>query len=97
MFEIFNYLAIVLSIVVGMGLTSALDALANLIKFRANIKFYWVAILWELGVLLMLLQHWFGIWDFQSMEDWTYPKFLLILIPPISLYITSHLAFPVLQ
>lgn len=94
MFEIFNYLAIVLSIVVGLGLTTALDALTRLVKYRKNIKIYWVPILWEMGVLLMLLLHWFGIWNYQEMQDWTFPKFLLLLLPAISLYITSHLAFP---
>lgn len=90
----FNYLRVVLSIVVGLGLTTALNALAKIIKYRQYIRVYWVGVLWEVGILLMLLQHWFGLWNFQTSQGWTYPKFLLLLLPSISLYVTSHLAFP---
>lgn len=94
MSESFTYLRIVLSIVVGLGLTTALNALGKVIKYRKFIQTYWVAILWELGVLLMLLLHWFSTWSYQNTNDWTYPKFLLLLLPSMSLYVTSHLAFP---
>lgn len=97
MSDSFNYLRVVSSIVVGLGLTTALNALAKMIKYRQQIKVYWVAILWELGVLLMLLLHWFGIWNFTMILEWTYPKFLLLLLPSVALYLTSHLAFPELQ
>lgn len=92
--ESFNYLRIVLSIVIGLGLTTALNSLGKVIKFRQFVRFYWVAVLWEIGVLLMLLLHWYSIWTFHQTHDWTYPKFLLLLLPSMSLYVTSHLAFP---
>lgn len=82
---------------VGLGLTTALNALAKMIKYRQFIRVYWVAVLWEVGILLMLLLHWFGIWHFQTIPDWTFPKFLLLLLPSIALYVTSHLAFPELR
>ncbi len=91
---VFSYLRIVLSIVVGLGLTTALNVLGKIIKYRHSIKIYWVAVLWQVGILLILLQYWYGIWNFQNTYDWTYPKFLLLLLPSISLYITSQLAFP---
>lgn len=94
MTDSFTFLRVVSSIVVGLGLTTALNALAKMIKHRHLIKVYWVAVLWEVGILLMLLLHWFGIWHFQAIPDWTYPKFLLLLLPSIALYVTSHLAFP---
>jgi hypothetical protein len=90
----FSYLRVVLSIVVGLGLTTALNALAKIIKYRQSIRVYWVAVLWEVGILLMLLQHWYGTWDFQRARDWNYPRFVLLLLPSLSLYVTSHLAFP---
>ena len=95
--ESFNYLRIILTVVVGLGLTTALNALGKVIKFRPFIKVYWVAVLWEIGVLLMLLLHWYSVWVFHMIQDWTYLKFVLLLLPSFSLYVTSHLAFPEFQ
>lgn len=92
--EGFNFLRVVLSIVVGLGITTALNALGKIIKYRASIKVYWVGVLWELGVFWMLLLHWYSVWTFQKTPEWTYLKFLLLLLPSLALYLTSHLAFP---
>jgi len=94
MLEIFNFLAIAMSIIVGLGLTTTLDSLSKTIKYRKRIKVYWVHLLWVFSLLFLIFQYWFGIWDFQQVQAWTYPAFVALLLPPIALYMVGDLAFP---
>jgi len=92
--EIFNFLAIVMSIIVGLAITTTLDGLSKMIEYRKNVRPYWVHILWVLSLLFLILQYWFGILAFQQVQAWTYPTFVIMLLPPIALYMVADLAFP---
>lgn len=97
MFEQFDYLATGFSIVIGLGVTSILNGFGKLIKNREHIKIYWVGILWAIAVLSVLILFWYGVWNINEVRGWTYPLFLLQLLPSIFLYMTSELAFPALS
>jgi hypothetical protein len=61
------------------------------------VRLYWVHTIW-LG--LMFVAHvfsWFSLWSFADHEQWTVLEALLLLGPPILLYLISHLAVPELE
>jgi len=90
----FSFVMVLLSIIVGLGVTELLTNLARQIQNRATIKHYWIHTLLSLMVFLALLQQWWESWDQRFVESWSFPILLLMLGGPIGLYITSHLLFP---
>jgi hypothetical protein len=47
----FSYLSVLLSIIIGFGMTQVLTAMGRLIRHRAHVRFYWPSLLWAFTVL----------------------------------------------
>ena len=90
----FSFVMVLLSIIVGLGVTELLTNFARQIQNRATTKFYWIHTILALLVFLALLQQWWESWDQHLVEEWTFPILLLMLGGPIGLYVISHLLFP---
>ena len=90
----FSFVMVLLSIIVGLGVTELLRNFARQIQDRTKIKHYWVHTLLAILVFVALLQQWWESWDQRFVEAWTFPILLLMLGGPIGLYIISHLLFP---
>lgn len=48
MISAFEYVTVLISIVVGLGITEVLSGIADLIKQSKRVKFYWPHLLWVL-------------------------------------------------
>ncbi|MEO1255709.1 MAG: hypothetical protein AAFY41_12640, partial [Bacteroidota bacterium] len=93
--DIFNYLVVFDSIILGLAASYLLDDISKLIPKRNAIKFYWVHSIWIALILLSVCQYWWGqLDDIQTVSEWRFWGFLINLIPLISLFIISDLAIP---
>lgn len=90
----FSFVMVLLSIIVGLGVTELLSNVAKRIQNRAQVRGYWVHSALALLVALALMQQWWEAWDQRNVETWTFPILLLMLGGPVGLYIISHLLFP---
>ncbi len=90
----FSFVMVLLSIIVGLGVTELLTNVARQIQNRKKGQFYWVHSVLVALVFVALLQQWWESWDQRLVETWTFPILLLMLGGPIGLYIISHLLFP---
>ncbi len=90
----FSFVMVLLSIIVGLGVTELLTNVARRIQERAHTKGYWVHSLLVAIIFVALLQQWWESWDQRAVETWTFPILMLMLGGPIGLYIISHLLFP---
>ncbi len=91
---LFEFLMILLSVIIGLGLTEVLIGAANLIRARSTIKFYWIHSLFQIGVLFALLQLWWESWGMNSLESISFWAVLSILAPSVFLFLTAHLLYP---
>lgn len=91
----FSFVMVLLSIIVGLGVTELLTNVARQIKERATIKFYWPHAFTAAIIFVALLQQWWEMWGLQSVESWSFPILFLMLAGPAGLYIISHILFPV--
>jgi hypothetical protein len=92
--EVFNYLSVAISVLAGLALTTGLDALSRMIQHRDEIKTYWVHTLWVFTVLMLLIQFWIGFWDYHVTVDWTYPRFVLMLLMALSTLLIASMLVP---
>ncbi len=90
----FEFLMVLLSIIVGLGISELLTNVARQIRARQTCRPFWV----HSGVVVLLflafLQIWWESWGLRSVEIWTFPALLLMLAGPAGLFVISHLIYP---
>jgi hypothetical protein len=91
---LFEFLMVLLSVVIGLGLTEILTGWANLLRDREGIRFFWIHLLFQLGVFFALLQQWWEFWEMEGMDQISFLGVLAVLASPIVLFLIAHLLFP---
>jgi hypothetical protein len=92
--EAFAHLSILLSIILGLGITELLGGFARLIERRRATSVYGPAIAWAALLLLAHVQTWWTIFGYRGLHQWTFLAFFVVLLQPIVLYLLSVLSFP---
>ncbi|HEY2138451.1 MAG TPA: hypothetical protein VGH00_00120 [Chthoniobacterales bacterium] len=90
----FGYLAVILSIILGLSVTQLLQGLSNLINARERVRIYWPAIGWALLLLVIDIQAWWSMFGYRARHSWTFIQFGILLLETILLYLLAALALP---
>ncbi|MCR9092778.1 MAG: hypothetical protein NXI30_01050 [bacterium] len=86
----FEYIAVLVSLVLAIGLSHVMAAIAELLQRREAVKFDWLHA-GATGLLVLLLtQFWWGFWNYRLVEDWTYLT-VLIVLTPVATIVTAGL------
>ena len=92
--DAFGYVSVIISVVIGLGLSHLLTGIAELVKERRRVKFYWVHLVW---VGLTFVGHiflWWTMWNLRLVRDWNFFSFLLLLLAPVLLYVAAAFLIP---
>jgi len=90
----FEYLSVLVSIVIGLGISHLLSGAARLIQLRRRTRMYLPTLLWT-GILFLLnVQIWWVAFDRRRTEDWNFFEFLLYLLIPVGAVVLSYLVLP---
>ncbi len=92
--DAFTHLSVLISIVLGLGITNLLMGFARIVQMRGRVKVYWPVILWGLSLLLIHVQTWWSMFGLRNVETWTFVAFSLTLMQPILLFFLSALVMP---
>lgn len=92
--SLFEFLMVLVSIIIGLGITELLKGVAQMFRFRQSVTPYWVHSVLIVFVMVALLQQWWEIWGLQRVSSWTFPGLLLMLSGPVGLFLIAHLLFP---
>ena len=90
----FEYVIVLISIILGLGITTILTGVAELIKHGQPLRLFTPYIIWILLIFVLHIQEWWVSYELKSVQVWELPYFLLIVLYPINLYILAHLLFP---
>jgi hypothetical protein len=90
----FEYITVLISIVLGLGITQILTGVADLIHQSERVKVYWPHVIWIIVVLILHVQEWFETFKLRMFEPWRLATFLFIMLYPICLFILARLLFP---
>jgi hypothetical protein len=91
----FEFVSIILSIVVGLAITRILSGLASLIEFRKVLRIHWLTVGWAVLVLLILVVYWFAIVNvWRDRVQWTFGNLGILLVMAITLYFWAALVLP---
>jgi len=90
----FEYVSVLISIILGLGITVLLTGLADMIRNWKRVQFYWPYGVWILIIFILHLQEWWTTYLLRSEMKWTLTLFAFIIIYPIVLFILANLLFP---
>ena len=89
----FEYLAALVSIVAGLGLTRALSGLAKIVHTSGD-RSVSVHVAWTGSVLLWLVAFWWFTFWLGSLDTWTVPLLLFVLLYGAVIYFLIALLYP---
>jgi hypothetical protein len=90
----FEYVIVLISIILGLGITLVLTGVAEMIKRWKTIKHFWPYQIWIALTFILHLQEWWTTYELRSVAVWTLPSFLFVASYPILLFILANLLFP---
>lgn len=90
----FEYVSVLISIILGLGITQIVTGFADLIQQWERTKLYWPHLLWTVIIFFLHIQEWWNIYELRYNNVWRLPSFLFISLYPINLFILARLLFP---
>jgi len=90
----FDYLTILVSIVLGLAITNVLTRLATVITARHRVDFYWPPVAWALWIFFICVQHWWAQWGVRHAPQANFGSFWLQVLVPVVLFLMSALVLP---
>jgi hypothetical protein len=92
--DAFNYVAVLVSIVVALAATRVMSGLGEMIQAANRPRIYWVHVLWHITLVFDIMVSWWLLYRWRAATDWTFLLFIWITIPAIILYLASAILFP---
>lgn len=90
----FEYVIVLISIILGLGITLVLTGIAEMIRRWKTITHFWPYQIWIALVFVLHIQEWWATYDLKSIMTWSLPAFLFVILYPILLFILANLLFP---
>ena len=91
----FEFISVLLSIVVGLGLTRLLTAVGRALEIRRKLRFYWVQSVWVMNLGLLFVTFWWAtLFSHADRETWLFPNFAVLLFYAVLLFLASVLVIP---
>jgi MFS family permease len=90
----FEYVSILVSIILGLGITQILSAFSDLLYNYKKVRFYWPHTFWIVFILFLHIQDWFITYQLKDKPVWHLPELFFILLYPISLFCVAKMLLP---
>jgi len=90
----FEYLGILVSVVLGLALARLTSNVSRSIKRKADYQPYWVQWVWTFNVWLLLLGVWWGMVSWDFLDGWTFFLFLFIMLYATLLFMLADALYP---
>lgn len=91
---VFEYIGVLISVVMGLGITHLATGATKLIQNRETVTFYWPHAVWTINVLVYILMIWWGLYWWSSHEEWFVYEYLFITFYSIVLFFLASMLYP---
>lgn len=89
----FEYVSVLISIILGLGITQIVTGVADIIQNWRSTKLYLPHALWIVFVFFLHIQEWWVLYEMRTITTWKLPVFLFTILYPIGLFILARLLF----
>lgn len=91
---VFEYIGVLVSVIMGLGITHLAMGATKLIQHRDQIRFYLPHAIWTVNILLYILLIWWGMFWWSEHEDWLVHEYLFITLYAIVLFLLAAMLYP---
>lgn len=92
--ETFDYLSVLLSIVLGLAIAQVLQGFRGIILSRETVTLHFPTLIWAGLALLMAIQGWWASFGLHLYSNWNFTAFLVIILRANSVYVVAALVLP---
>lgn len=92
--DIFEYVSVLVSIIIGLGMAHLLRGLVRIIQHPGRYTVYWVHLGWVLYLFFTLVFWWWWQFRLDGLEQWTFSTYLFVIFYAFLLFVASALLFP---
>jgi multisubunit Na+/H+ antiporter MnhC subunit len=93
--QMFEYVIVLISIVIGLALTHLMQGIAGLIQNpRARARIWWVHLVWVAYMFLSIVFWWWWEFQLQRIQTWSFPIYLFVVFYAFYLYLICAVLFP---
>lgn len=90
----FEYLSVLVSIVIALGISELAISWGRALQLRHRLSFSWLHLFWTLFIVFLMVQFWWGFWNFRFVETWSLAALFGVLIEAITLVLAALLLAP---
>jgi hypothetical protein len=90
----FDYLAVLISVVLGLAITHVLTGIGRAINRRDQVRPDWLQLFWGVNILAYVLAVWWGMYWWKHLTVWTVQAFVFLTAYAILLYMLASTLFP---
>ncbi len=90
----FEYLAVLVSIILGLGITHLLAGVGRTIHRRAQSKVDALHSLWSVTTFLILVINWWVFFQSRTFTNWSFGVFLVVVVWAILYYLMTVVLYP---
>jgi hypothetical protein len=91
---VFDYFAVLISVILGLALIHPLRGLAKLIQMRREITHSWVHIVWTFNVIIYVLGIWAGMFWWRGLQELTIEWFFFLIGYAILQFMWAAMLYP---
>jgi hypothetical protein len=92
--QMFEYVIVLISIVIGLALTHLMQGIAGLIKSPGRERMWWVHLVWVVYMFLSIVFWWWWEFQLQRIATWSFPIYLFVVFYAFYLYLICAVLFP---
>lgn len=90
----FEYLAVVVSIILGLGITHLLSGIARTIHRRGRTRLDAVHTIWTVAVFEVLVLNWWVFFQWREQTEWSFGAFLMVVVWAVTFYLEAVILYP---
>lgn len=92
--EMFNYVMVLASVIIGLGITHLLTGVAGMVQHPERDRIYWVHLLWVGATFLRAIFWWWFEFEFSTVAQWTFSLYFFVLAYALLIYLWCALLIP---
>lgn len=93
----FDYLAVLISIVLGLGIANILSGFGAIVRARDRIAHFVPTYIQMGNIFLIHIQMWWSMFGLRDVHHWTFPAFFFTILQPVLLYLMSTFLVPAIR
>ena len=91
---VFEYIGVLVSVIMGLGITHLAAGMSKLIQHRDEVRFYLPHALWTVNILIYILMIWWGMFWWSANTDWYAYEYLFITLYSVVLFLLASMLYP---